>query len=66
MTSENTFNRYHLELVGNHKSSKDGKKKVFLALLDHFDQCLNFKTAKYVYLPFSRIVSVLQYLIHFV
>ena len=64
ITRENTFNGGHFDIECNHGSSSY-EKTFFWLFLQIWDQCFNPWTAKYVYIRFSSIVWILQFLSHF-
>ena len=64
ITGENTFHEDLFDIEDNHKEGND-KKTWFQAFLQIRYWYFNPQTVKYVYLDFSRIVWVFQFLSHF-
>ena len=64
ITAENNFSEYHFDIEGNYQSSKD-KNTLLCLILQICYPCFNPQTAKFVYLRFSSIVWLLQFLSHF-
>ena len=64
ITRENAFHGDLLEIEDNHEGIKD-TKTLFLAFLQIWYSYFNPQTVEYVYLCFSSIVRVLQFLSHF-